>query len=411
MNAQNRRVVITGRGVISSLGHTPEELFRNLEDGKSGVRFMTEWPGKQSGTLGAPVALSEEEIRSIPRTFRRSMGGVALYAALASRSAVKEAGLTEEFLTGGDCGCVVGSTMGSANSLNETYRILLLGNGMEEMSSMQFFKCVSHTAAFNTANLFGITGVVQAPSAACASGLQAIGQGYELIASGAQEAVICGGADEISPEVSGSFELIYAGVSNWNGTPETAARPFDADRKGLVCGEGAGILVLEEYEHARKRGAQILGEILGYATCGGGSCLSQSDSGAILRCMERVFRNAGVRPEETDWISAHATATVQGDREEAEAIRRMFGDRVPVSSLKGHLGHTLGASGALETAVLLESAANDRILPTRNLNDPGDCGGLHHIRKNTDRKIRMILKNCFAFGGINATLLFCMPSR
>lgn len=271
---------------------------------------------------------------------------------------------------------------------------------------MQFFKSVSHTAAFNVANWFGIRGCVLSPSAACASALQAIGVGRDLIASGTQDLVLCGGAEELAPEVPVSFELIEASGGFDHAHPEKASRPFDAERRGLVCGEGAGIVMLESLEHARKRGAEILGEIRGYATCASGSALSQSDASAILRCLELVYRDAGVEPACTDYVSAHATSTIQGDREEAAALRKFFGDSVPVSSLKGHLGHTLGASGGIELIATLEMAARSELLPTLNLEHPDEeCGSVDLIRGIRPREIRFFLKNSFAFGGINATLL------
>lgn len=400
-----RRVVITGTGVISPLGNTVEELYARLRNGESGVREMREWKDSGPVPLAAPVELEEALVKSIPRMYRRSMGRVGVFAALAARSAVEQAGVEKSMLTDGRCGCVIGSTMGGSGSISETYH-LLLGNRKDEISAMQFFKSVSHTAAFNVANWFGIRGCVLSPSAACASALQAIGVGRDLIASGTQDLVLCGGAEELAPEVPVSFELIEASGGFDHAHPEKASRPFDAERRGLVCGEGAGIVMLESLEHARKRGAEILGEIRGYATCASGSALSQSDASAILRCLELVYRDAGVEPACTDYVSAHATSTIQGDREEAAALRKFFGDSVPVSSLKGHLGHTLGASGGIELIATLEMAARSELLPTLNLEHPDEeCGSLDLIRGIRPREIRFFLKNSFAFGGINATLL------
>lgn len=404
-----RRVVITGAGVVSSLGATPEELYENLAAGRCGVRRMSEWK-ETSAPLAAPAVLRENVEKTIPRIFRRSMGRVGLYSALAARAAAEDAGLSGEFLAGGECGCVIGSTMGGSGSIAETFRLLLSGRG-EEIPATQFFKCVSHTAAFNAANLLRICGVVESPSAACASGLQAVGLARDLIAGGVQKAVICGGAEELSPEVNASFDLIYASANAAEGESREEKttgepRPFDAARRGLVCGDGAGILVLEELEHALARGARIYGEVIGFATCGCGSGLSQSDASAILRCLELVCRDAGIAPEAIDYVSAHATATVQGDREEAAALRTFFGARVPVSSLKGHLGHTLGASGTLELIVSLLMMRRSEILPTLHLEQIAeDCGGLDLPREIRRREIGVFLKNCFAFGGINATLL------
>lgn len=400
-----RRVVITGVGVVSSLGNTPAELYGNLRNGVSGVRVMTEWTGNGEPSLGAPVPLTAAMEKTIPRTWRRSMGRIGIFAALAARSAVESSAFPAEELPNGRCGCVIGSTMGGSNSISEAYR-LMLDNRLDEMSAMQFFKCVSHTAAFNVANMLGIRGCVLSPSAACASALQAIGLGRDLIAAGTQDMIVCGGAEELGPEVPVSFELIEASGGFDRSAPEKASRPFDASRRGLVCGEGAGLVILESLEHAERRGAAIFGEILGYATCATGTSLSQSDAAAIRRCFELVYRDAGLEPSRTGYVSAHATSTVQGDREEAAAIREFFGDRVPVSSLKGHLGHTLGASGGLELIASLEMMARSELLPTLNLERPAEeCAGLDYVQRVRPHEFDFFLKNSFAFGGINATLL------
>lgn len=400
-----RRVVITGCGVISSLGNTPEELYSRLAAGESAVRIMTSWG---TGQAAAPVDLPEDVVRSIPRAKRRFMGRVAVLSALAGRRAADSAGLSEEEIRSERTGCVVGSTMGSTSEMDSSFRTLLTGGGIPEISPMAFFKCASHTTAFNTASLLDICGAVYSPSAACASGLQAAGIGVALISSGMQDVVLCGGADEVTPLVSGCFELMEAHASCGGGqAPDRIARPFDKKRNGLVCGEGAGILVLEEYEHARARGAQILAEIYSYATCRCPGSVSQSDSSSVLRCVRDVYRKADLTPGDTDYISAHATSTIQGDRAEAVALRSVFGDSVPVSSLKGHLGHTLAASGTLEIIAVLEMMKHGTLIPTRNLEevDP-ECGGLDHVRTLRACPIRRVLKNCFAFGGINSAMLF-----
>ena len=397
-----RRVVVTGRGVTSALGNSPGELFDSLAAGKCAVREMTEWGG---GKFAAPADLPSGIEKRIPRSFRRSMGKIGIYTAFAAQNAAGEAALSPELLASGRCGCVIGSTMGGSESIAETFRMIFQGRE-EELPASQFFKCVSHTAAFNTANLLIIRGNVQSPSAACASGLQAVGQARDLVAWGIQDIVLCGGAEELSAEVNGSFDMINASLNSFGKGEKSGSRPFDADRTGLVCGEGAGVLVLEELEHALKRGAKIFGEITGFATCGCGSNISQSDASAIVRCLELVYKDAGSVPDQTDYISAHATSTVQGDREEAAALREVFGDAVPVSSLKGHLGHTLGASGAIELIAALEMMARGVLLPTLRLEHVAeDCAGVDHVREIRREEIRTFLKNCFAFGGINATLL------
>jgi 3-oxoacyl-[acyl-carrier-protein] synthase II len=272
---------------------------------------------------------------------------------------------------------------------------------------MQFFKCASHTVAMNVAQMLGIRGSVLSPSAACASSMQAIGLGFQLIRGGILDLAFCGGAEEVNSMVVGSFESIFAAAPpSRNDDPETASRPFDARRDGLVCGEGAGVIVLESLDSALARNACILGEVVGYNTSASGSHISQSDSSAIRDCINAALHDAGISPREIDYVSAHATGTVQGDASEAEALRQVFGGRVPVSSLKGGLGHTMGASGAIELAACLMMMRDGVIYPTRNLEQPAeDCSGLNHIRQQTLAEINCFIKNCFAFGGINAVLV------
>ena len=410
---KRRRCVITGLGVLSPIGNSPEGLFSALKNGVCGIRRMEEWQEKQFDAdkfLGAPVSLEKEFIKSIPRSARRSMSNISLYASYAAAKAIADAGLTEPELNSPRTGCVIGSTMGGTTAISEAYRIVTEEGGVENMSSMQFFKSVSHTAVFNVSHLFNITGVVQAPCAACASAVQAIGQARDLIAYGTQDIVVCGGAEELAPEVSGSFEIIYAGVTSSRlKEPQKCSRPFDAKRGGLVCGEGAGIIILEELEHALKRNAPIYGEVIGYATCCCGVQISQSDSQAIEQCLNSVYADAGISPEETDYVNAHATSTVQGDLAEAVALRNFFGigKKIPVSSLKGHLGHTLGASGAIELIASLLMMENSEIIPTLNLESPGEgCEDLDFVMKSPrTAPVSTVLKNSFAFGGINAALL------
>ena len=354
--------------------------------------------------VAAPVAPDEKAVRAIPRQKRRGMGDAALYAALAADGARRAARLEDFDLGNGRCGCAVSSTMGSSRSIVEAVEMFLDGR-REEMPAMQFFRCASHSAALNVGNLFGLTGTVLAPCSACASGMQALGAAYEQIVLGRQEVMFAGGCDEVTPAVVGSFAQLFALADSDEFAPEAVSRPFDARRRGLVCGAGAGILVLEEYEHAKRRGAEPIAEILGYSTNAGGVHVGQSDAASISRCMAETLRDAGISPDEVDYVSAHATATAAGDREEAAALRELFGSRTPVAGLKGHLGHTLGASGALELAALCEMFRHDVMLPTRNLEAVApECAGLDHVTELREKKVRVMLKNSVAFGGVNAAL-------
>ncbi len=404
------RVVITGTGVVCPLGIGVAEMMAGLDAGQSAVQRMADWTeytGLRALT-GAPARLENE--KAIPRAARRFMGRLSIFAVQAAEQAVAQAGLDPAMLASGSTGTIMGSTMGSAGSINDTFELMLPDHDLSLLPSTNFFQSISHTAAMNVSQYFNVTGVVMATSAACASSLQAIGLGYDLIRLGRQTAVLCGGAEELHPTVTASFDVVYAASTEYNDDPQRGPRPFDRDRDGLVCGEGGGVVVLEDYDHAVKRGAPILAEITGYHTCGNGSHVTQSDTGAMIQCMGTALKNAGLQPKDVDYVSAHATATTHGDPAEAKAIRELFGDRVPVNSLKGHMGHTMGASGAIELIAGIESMHRGSICATRNLEniDP-DCEGIDHVRELRGANIDVMVKNCFAFGGINAALVCRKP--
>ncbi len=401
-----RRVAITGVGAVTPLGNSVEAFISGIERGQCATEFIPEWQ-KYKGLrclVGAPVRMQDELL--IPRQNRRSMGRLSIFAVQAAQQALRDAKILPEELSSSRLGCVIGSTMGSAESIAEAFETILPDNDLAKLTSTKFFQCVSHTAAMNVAQYLGIIGVVMATNAACASALQAIGAGYNLIRLGEQDIMVCGGAEGLHPTVVGSFDVLFAASSGFNQSPKKTPRPFDAKRDGLVCGEGSGIVILEDYEKAKKRKAKIYAEIIGYSTHGNGSHVSESNREAIVLCVEEALQRAAVSPQDIGYINAHATATIQGDKEEAAAIRQIFGDTVPVSSLKGNIGHTLGASGAIELIASLMMMERSVIYPTLNLEEPDkDCQGIKHIMKPLNKEINILLKNCFAFGGINAALV------
>jgi 3-oxoacyl-[acyl-carrier-protein] synthase II len=401
-----KRVVISGVGAVSALGNDVPSLIEGIEGGRSAVRYMEGWDqyvGLRS-LVGAPAHLENE--REIPRKQRRSMGRMSIFAAQAAAQVVADAGIGQEELSSGRLGCVIGSTMGGPESLNETFEIMLPEKDLSQLTAMKFFQCVSHTAAMNVAQYLGITGCVMATSAACASSLQALGLGYDLIRMGRQDLVLCGGSEELHPTVTAAFDILLATSTGYNDDPQRTPRPFDDERDGLVCGEGCGILALEEYDRARSRKAKIYAEVIGYHTAGSGDHVSQSNTKSMVRCLEEALASADVCADDIDYISAHGTATMQGDKAEAEAIKQVFGGGVAVSSLKGYIGHTLGASGALELIVALAMMEKGVIYPTLNLEKVDEeCQGILHVMQPLRREIRAMVKNCFAFGGINAALV------
>lgn len=402
---QLKRVVITGVGVVSPFGKGVKSLMEGIRKRKSAVCFMEEW--RECNGLGsqvaAPVTLVDE--KKIDRKKRRSMSPMSIFAVQASEEAIADAGIKE--ISPQKTGCIIGSTMGSAKSISQMFETVLSNEDIRMVSSTLFFKGVTHTAALNVSQQFGLEGYVIAPAAACASSLHALGIGYDLIRLGRQDLVLCGGAEEVHHTVTGSFDILYATSVNYNQDPQATPRPFDSERDGLVCGEGSGILLLESYEKAVARNARIYAEIIGYNTCGNGVHISQSDKQSMAYCMREALAEAQISPHDIDYINAHATGTIQGDKAEAESIKELFGDSCPVSSLKGYIGHTLGASGAIELIASLKMMEEGVVYPGFNLRTVSeDCQGIYHLTKPfIKQELNYLLKNCFAFGGINATLV------
>ena len=403
-----KRVVITGIGVKSALGNTAKKLCDNIENSVSAIRFMPEWDEYEDlrSRVAAPCPLAAEEIKMIPRNSRRSMSRMGVFATLAAEQASQDAGFSQELLSSGDVGCIVGSTTGSPSDILESIKHIITEKTFSELSPMQVFKCFAHTASMNVSNHLNLTGYTAATSAACASSLQAVGLAADMIRMGRQKAILCGGTEEVNISVTASFDALYVASTKFNDQPELASRPFHHDRDGLVCGGGAGILMLEEYEHAKKRGAEIYAEISGYSTCASGSHISQSDEKSMCRCLQQALHEAKCPTDRVDYINAHATATLHGDAVEIAALNKMFCGKTPVSSLKGLLGHTLGASGAIELIISLEMMQRNMLYPTHNLNSIAeDCQYTEHITELRPAKIETIVKNCFAFGGINSVLV------
>ena len=403
---QTKRVVITGAGAISPLGNGVPALMAGIKAGKSAVRRMAGWEQyKGLKSLVAAEAQLENE-KAIPRKLRRSMGRMSIFSAQAAEEALVDSGLDRTRLTSGRVGCVIGSSMGGARSLNDVFELMIPNKDLSLLTSMQFFQCVSHTAALNTGQYFGINGTVLATCSACASGLQAIGAAYDLVRMGRQDAILAGGSEELHPTVTGTFDVLLATSSKYNDRPQMTPRPFDKERDGLVCGEGSGIVMVEEYEQARCRGAKIYAEIIGYNTSSSGLHVSQSSKESLVSCISQALAEASIKAGQVDYINAHATATLQGDVEEAQAVAKLFSDSVPISSLKGYMGHTLGASGSLELIASLKMMQESVIYPTLNLKEPADdCKGVMHVMSPIKKDIGIILKNCFALGGINAAMV------
>ncbi len=401
-----KRVVITGMGVVSPFGRGIETLMEALLTGKSGVvevPVLSEITGMRTRVAALATGVDPMEI---PRKFRRSMSSMSIFATLACQDAATMAGLSEAQLQGGRLGVSVGSTIGSPQTMQEFFRDFGIDNSLERMKSTLFFHIMNHSCASNVAQALGVTGRILAPAAACSTSCHAVGYAAEMIGIGKQDFMLCGGADEFHPLTSGTFDIMNAASTAFNDSPSRTPRPFDRDRDGIVCGEGSGILLLESLESAERRGATILAEITGFATNSDPGSIANPNAACIADCMRQALDDAQVTPDQVDYVNAHATATVQGDIAECEAVSRVFGSRTPTSSLKGHLGHAMAASGTLELAACIEMLRRGVLIPTLNLEniDPL-CANVQHLPGVTTLPIATIIKNNFALGGVNSSII------
>jgi len=401
-----RRVVISGLGAVSPFGCGVEELVAGLVEGRSAIGVLDKLSDYEGLRTRLAALVPGVTGREITRNRRRSMSRQSIFAVLAAREALVQAGLPEAEYGSGRCGVSLGTTISSLETCEAFFADHLPDKSFARMKTSLFFKTMNHSAAANVAQYFGLNGRLLAPAAACATGCQALGYAYEMIASGAQDVMVCGGTEEFHPLSAATFDLMNAASFHYNEKPEQASRPFDRDRDGVVCGEGAGILVLEEYQAAARRGARMLAEIVGFATLTETGSIAEPSRAAMRLCMLEALSKAGVKPAEIDYVNAHATATEKGDIAEAQALAGIFGDKVPVSSLKGHLGHTLAASGGLETIAAVTMMQRGELWPTRNLDEiDSECLGPQFFTGIRQGRVKLILKNNFALGGVNSCLV------
>jgi 3-oxoacyl-[acyl-carrier-protein] synthase II len=337
----------------------------------------------------------------------RGMGRVSQLAVRAAELAFTEAGLlADPQLQGGGVGVACGSCVGSTPDIKD-FALMVINGTSDGLSANSYVKMMPHTAAANIGIFFGLKGRIIPTSSACTSGSQAIGYAYESIRYGHQTVMIAGGAEELCPTEAMAFDMLYA-TSQRNGAPRATPRPYDRDRDGLVVGEGAGMLVLEELEHARERGATIHAEITGFATNSDGVHVTKPEENTMRRVMELALHNAELPPEVIGYVNGHGTATEQGDIAESRATAALFGSRMPISSQKSYLGHTLGACGALEAWFSIEMMKAGWFAPTINLEnlDPR-CGELDYITgEGRALAVEHVMSNNFAFGGVNTSLIF-----
>jgi 3-oxoacyl-[acyl-carrier-protein] synthase II len=403
-----KRVVVTGMAGISPIGSSWEQVKANLLEGRTGIRHMAEWDRFRdfNTRLGAPV-VDFEKPAHFNRRLTRSMGRVALMATTATEQALADAGLLgDESIQDGRMGVSYGSSTGSPDAITDFGYMLLEGDAAG-INANSYLKMMSHTAAVNIGVFFQLKGRVIPTSSACTSGSQGIGYAYEAIKYGKQKLMVAGGAEELCPTEAAVFDTLFA-TSTRNDAPHTSPRPFDRDRDGLVIGEGAGTLILEELEHAQARGARIYAELIGFGTNSDGTHVTQPQSETMRIAMQMALDDAGLTPDAIGYISAHGTATDRGDIAESHATYALFGSNTPISAFKSFTGHTLGACGALEAWTSIKMMHDNWFHGTANLQeiDP-NCAPLDYLT-GTGREIKtdIIMSNNFAFGGINTSLIF-----
>ena len=403
-----KRVVITGMALTSPLGSTVKTAFNRLhklENCITNQNNLDEYRGLHTRLCSLIDGFSIPE--DFTRKITRSMGKVAIISVVTARQALEDAGLiNDEIITNGQTGVSYGSSSGSIDSIMDFYS-MNVNKEVKNLNSGSYIKMMSHTSAVNISIYFKTKGRLITTSTACTSGSMGIGYAYETIKSGMQTVMIAGGADEYNPSNIGVFDALFA-TSVKNDTPHLTPSPFDKDRDGLVIGEGAGTLILEEYEHAKSRGAKIYAEIVGFGTNTDGEHITNPNKDTMAEVMRLALKSANLEPVDIGYINAHGTGTINGDIAESQATESVFGDKCPISSIKSYTGHTLGACGSIEAILSIEMMRNNWFSPTLNLKNVDErCGKLDYII-DEPRKIETeyVMSNNFAFGGINTSMIF-----
>ena len=398
--------MITGVGIWSCLGTDIETVKQSLFEGKSGIGLYPErleygYRSGLSGIVEEPVITKQ----MLDRHTRAGMSEEARYAYMASRQAFEQAGISDEYLLDNEVGCIFGNdssakpVIEASKIMDEKHDSAMLGYGL-------IFQSMNSTVNMNLSTIFHLRGINFTISAACASGSHSIGLGYMMIKQGLQDMVLCGGAQETNYYSMASFDALGA-FSVRMDEPTKASRPFDRDRDGLIPSGGAAALVLEDYDHAIARGATILAEVVGYGFSSNGGGISQpSDSGSVI-AMTRAMQDAGVTPDDIDYINAHATSTPQGDMYEAIALNRLFnGKRAMISSTKSMTGHECWMAGASEMVYSIIMMQNNFVAPNINFENPDEhSASLNLVTKTTPAELNLVLSNSFGFGGTNSALI------
>ena len=405
-----KRVVITGMGIWSCIGTDIDEVKESLLAGKSGIGIEAErleygYQSALTGIVRKPVLKG-----LIDRHLRRGLSEEAEYAFMASAQAFKMAGIDENYLDGNEVGCIFGNDS-SSKPVIEAARIMDEKHDTELLGQSFIFQAMNSTVTMNLSTIYRLKGVNFTVSAACASGSHSIGLAYMLIRNGQQDVVLCGGAQETNFYSMASFDALGAFSKNMQ-EPAKASRPFDKNRDGLVPSGGAAALILEDYDHAVARGADIIAEVVGYGFSSNGTpVISQPSDEGCVRAMARAMQDAGMTPDDIDYINAHATSTRQGDMSEAMAIDKLFhGKHALISSTKSMTGHECWMAGASEIVYSLIMMQNNFVAPNINLDEPDEyASALNIARQTVHTEVNTVLSNSFGFGGTNSALIIRKP--
>ena len=406
---ESRRVVVTGGSMVSALGNDWQTALKNLKSKKNFVRYMKERDEKyplMNTRLAVPVDF-EIDKEKYPRKAIRGMGRVAQMALVATDGALQDAGLLgSEELSAGRAGIAYGSSIGSVDPLMEMYSMLVT-NDTSKVGSTTYIKAMPQTCAANLEVYYHLTGRIITTNTACTSGSLSIGYAYEAIKWGKQDIMIAGGAEEFCTMDTATFDTLFS-TSTKNSPPQLTPSAYDKDRDGLVIGEGSGTLILEEYEHAKARGAKIYAEIAGFGTTTDGTHITSPNRPTIAHAIQLALEDAGLSPDQIGYVNTHGTGTTAGDVTETNATFDVFKRAVPVSTVKNYIGHTLGACGAIESWLTINMMRDGWFMPNLNLvNVDPECAPLDYITGD-GRNIQTdyVMNNNFAFGGINTSLIF-----
>ncbi|HEY3137532.1 MAG TPA: beta-ketoacyl-ACP synthase II [Blastocatellia bacterium] len=406
----NRRVVITGMGLVCGSGNTKEEVWSNLLAGRSAVGPVTRFDISAFPVRIASEVKNFDPLRFIEKKEVKKMDPFIHYAVAAAQEAMDDSGLRVNGENATRVGTYIGSGIGGFGVIEREHEKFLRG-GPGKISPFFIPAAIVNLAAGQVSIRFGLKGPNSATCTACSTGAHAVGDSFKIIQRGDADAMVCGGAEAaITPMGIGGFAAMRA-LSTRNADPEHASRPFDADRDGFVIGEGAGVLVLEELEHARARGAKIYAEMIGYGMSSDAFHITQpsEDGDGAVRVMTNAIKDAEIQPHEVDYINAHGTSTYYNDKLETMAIKRVFGDSaysIPVSSTKSMMGHLLGAAGGVEAGIIALALHDQVAPPTANYEKPDPDCDLDYVPNTARRRpIRYALSNSFGFGGTNAALL------